>query len=184
MVLNKVEPVPEVNQLNLPCWDPKCQFSSLWLVWACNLSKAKVLLEPNQTQVLPPGCWAWEGNVLWEHFLMGLALTFEKSLCDPDLCSMGWYLLFADCNCGGRLWSDQTIHVCFPEFPCSPLCCKHNFTISPEVSKTQSLQPWQVSDNQKYDTVKEKKRVCFHYLRRIKCKKQANCIMAKNILDF
>lgn len=53
MVFNKVEPVTKMNQYNSLAG---IQSAVQLPVSSVSLSKAQVLLEPNQTQVLAPGC--------------------------------------------------------------------------------------------------------------------------------
>lgn len=150
-----------MSQLNLPCWDLKWQFSSLCPVWVWNLSKAQVLLGPNQTQVLAPGCEHGKGIVygstFWWDFqwLLKIHSVTQTPAAWPGMCCL------LTVTRVGKLWSDQTTYTCFQELPCSPLPWKQDLTISPEVSEAQSLQLWQVSDNQKYDTAKEKKKSVF-----------------------
>lgn len=122
------------------------------------------LLGPGRPRVLPPGV----NTSSWV-----LHRSSRVGTCDPNLPITVWVCavwLIVSNAVTGRLSSGQITYMCFQEFPCSPLHWNQDLTISPEVSAAQLLQPWQVPDNQKNDTAKGKKVVCFHYPSRIKWK--------------
>lgn len=182
MAFNKVEPVPEMNQLYFSCWDPKWQFSSLCPVWVRKLSKAQVLLEPNQTQVLAPGCWVWKGMVYgstfwWDlQWLLKLHCVTQTSAAWPGMCCL-LSLMWA----GSDLTKLHT-HV-FKNSPAHPFAENRISPFPPRSLKPNhcSLGKCLIIRNM---ILPRKKAVCFHYPSRIKCKKQTNCINYDNYIRF